>query len=50
MMIQFDLPQGATKVLSDSPGPVNWLVGLAFSYRMNNETPQEQQKTDKPFF
>ena len=25
--------QGATKVLSDSPGLVEWLVGLAFSYR-----------------
>ena len=24
--------QGATKVLSDSPGVVEWLVGLAFSY------------------
>ena len=25
--------QGATIVLSDSPGLVEWLVGLAFSYR-----------------
>ena len=25
--------QGATKVLSDSPGLVEWLVGLGFSYR-----------------
>ena len=25
--------QDATKVLSDSPGLVEWLVGLAFSYR-----------------
>ena len=29
----FPPPQGATKVLSDSPGLVEWLVGLAFSYR-----------------